>query len=80
MDANSIPTTAQMVIDIQDNSVIKDLKRILARINGIGKITVRKNYYESAEFYQDIDAAEADIANGKGVRVNSKESLEALFS
>ena len=31
------------------------------------------------EFYQDLDAAEQDIANGKGVRVSSKQELDALF-
>ena len=32
------------------------------------------------EFYQDLDAAEQDIANGKGVRVSSKQELDALFA
>lgn len=79
MNTTSVPA-AQMVIDIQDYSVVKDLKHILARINGVGKISVKKNYYESTEFYHDIDAAESDIANGKGIRIDSKESLDALFS
>jgi len=32
------------------------------------------------EFYQDLDAAEQDIAYGKGVRVSSKQELDALFA
>jgi len=72
-------TTSQMVIDIHDNSIIKDLKRLLSRVDGIGKISVKKNYYGSKEFLEDIDSAEADIAEGKGVRVENKEALEALF-
>ena len=32
-----------------------------------------------SEVYQDIDAAERDIAAGKGVRIDSKEALDALF-
>ena len=32
------------------------------------------------EFYQDLDAAEQDIANGKGVRVSGKQELDALFA
>ena len=38
------------------------------------------NYYESREFYRDLDAAEQDIAAGKGVRVSSKQDLDALFA
>ena len=39
-----------------------------------------RNYYESAAFYRDLDKAEQDIAAGKGLRVDSKEALDAMFS
>ncbi|MBR0310711.1 MAG: hypothetical protein IJQ97_07490 [Paludibacteraceae bacterium] len=39
-----------------------------------------RTYYDSPSFYSDIDAAEEDIKAGKGVRVDSKEALDALFS
>ena len=39
-----------------------------------------RRYYESPEFYRDLDAAEQDIADGKGLRVDSKEALDALFA
>ena len=38
-----------------------------------------KSYYESAAFYRDLDAAEQDIKAGKGVRVESKDALDAMF-
>jgi len=38
-----------------------------------------RRYYESPEFYRDLNVAEQDIAAGKGVRVDSKEALDALF-
>ena len=38
------------------------------------------NYYESREFYNDLDAAEQDIANGKGICVSCKQELDALFA
>ena len=39
----------------------------------------RGSYYESAAFYRDLEAAEQDIAEGKGLRVDSKEALDAMF-
>jgi len=73
------PTSSQMIIDIQDASIIRDLRHLLARIQGVGAIKVTKNYYESQEFYADLDAAEKDIREGKGVRIGNAKDLEALF-
>ena len=39
-----------------------------------------RNYYESPAFYRDLNQAEQDIAAGKGLRVDSKEALDAMFS
>ena len=76
----SQPAT-QMIINIDDRSIVNDIRRLLKRIQGVSSVRVRRNnYYESREFYQDLDAAEQDIANGKGVRVSSKEELDALFA
>lgn len=75
----AIPTTSQMVIDIHDTSIVRDLKHLLTRIQGVGTIKVTKNYYESQEFYADLDAAEKDIRAGKGVRITNKQELDALF-
>ncbi len=38
------------------------------------------DYYQSEQFYHDLDAAESDIANGKGLEVSSKQELDALFA
>ena len=68
---HSVPAT-QMIINIDDRSIVNDIRRLLTRIQGVSSVQVRNNYYESREFYQDLDAAEQDIANGKGVRVSTK--------
>jgi hypothetical protein len=76
----SQPAT-QMIINIDDRSIVNDIRRLLKRIQGVSSVRVRRNnYYESREFYQDLDAAEQDIANGKGVHVSNKEELDALFA
>ena len=33
----------------------------------------------SPDFYRDINQAEQDIKEGKGLRVESKEALDAMF-
>jgi hypothetical protein len=38
------------------------------------------DYYQSEQFYHDLESAEQDIANGKGLRVSSKQELDALFA
>ena len=81
MDATTLPTSAtQMIVNIDDRSIVNDIRRLLTRIQGVSSVRVRNNYYESREFYQDLDAAEKDIADGKGVRVNNKQELDALFA
>ena len=42
--------------------------------------TTHADYYKSEQFYKDLDAAELDIANGKGLEVSSKQELDALFA
>ena len=76
---NTISPSTQMVIDIEDRSIVNDIRRLLTRIRGVSAVHVHNKYYESREFYQDLDAAERDIANGKGLRVSSKQELDALF-
>ena len=41
---------------------------------------IPSDYYQSEQFYHDLEAAEQDIANGKGLRVSSKQELDALFA
>ena len=70
--------TIQVTLPLSDASF---LRRLSGNMGWTVK-TQRKpvSYYESPAFYQDIDAAERDIAAGKGVRFDSKEALDALFS
>lgn len=58
-----------------------DLKRFkgLAKTMGWTFEEIREDYYESPEFYKDLNEAEQDIANGKGKTVSSVEELNALF-
>ena len=70
--------TLQVTLPIADASFLR-------RLSGNMGWQIRtqrtpRNYYESAAFYRDLDKAEQDIAAGKGLRVDSKEALDAMFS
>ena len=70
--------TLQVTLPLSDASFLRRLSGNMGWI--IKAQRAPRGYYESPAFYQDIDAAERDIAAGKGVRVDSKEALDALFS
>lgn len=59
-----------------------DIKRFkgLAKVMGWTYEESNTDYYESEAFYQDIDTAEQEIAAGHGLKVSSKEELDALFA
>lgn len=59
-----------------------DLKRFKGLIKAMGW-SCEKNeteYYESDQFYQDIDKAEADIAAGKGTVITNVAELDNLLA
>lgn len=57
-----------------------DLKRLKGIAKAMGWILKKNDYYESEQFYNDIDSAEYDIANGKGTTVTNIDELNALLS
>lgn len=70
--------TLQVTLPIADAAFLRRLSGNMGWV--IKTQRMPRTYYESPAFYQDIDAAEHDIAAGKGVRVDSKEALDALLS
>ncbi|MDO4461374.1 MAG: hypothetical protein Q4C30_02570 [Bacteroidia bacterium] len=57
-----------------------DFKRLKGIAKAMGWSIEKQDYYESDEFYRDIDKAEKDIADGKGKLVSSIEELNELLS
>lgn len=58
-----------------------DIKRFKGLVKAMGWSfeQAEDEYYESAQFYEDLDNAEKAIANGEGKVVNSIEELNAMF-
>ena len=74
-------TINQQIIPFTINIPKVDIKRFkcLAKAMGWTFEEVETDYYESAQFYEDIDKAEEAIAKGEGKTVSSIEELNALF-
>lgn len=70
--------TVQVTLPVADAAFLRRQSRNMGW--HITTIRMPRNYYESAAFYRDLDKAEQDIAAGKGLRVDSKEALDAMFS
>ena len=77
--------TVQITLPLADASFLRRLSSNMGWQIATQRNVVRHHrptktgYYESEQFYKDIDEAEQDIAQGKGVRVSSKQELDALF-
>lgn len=56
-----------------------DLKRLKGIAKAMGWTIQSLDYYESPQFYADLDEAEQAIANGEGKVITSEQDLDALF-
>ena len=74
----AILRTLQVTLPLTDASFLRRLSSNMG-----WKVKTQRaprNYYESPAFHRDLNQAEQDIAAGKGLRVDSKEALDAMFS
>ena len=56
-----------------------DLKRLKGIAKAMGWTIEKIDYYDSPQFYAEIDKSERAIANGEGLVVSNAQELEALF-
>ena len=57
MQATTVPAEGQILVNIEDMSMLKDIKRAISMLKGVGKITVpRRKRYSSYELsLRDLD-------------------------
>ena len=77
--------TLQITLPVADASFLRRLSGNMGWLITGHRATAHsrsgsKGYYQSEQFYRDLEKAEQDIANGKGLRVSSKQELDALFA
>ena len=66
---------ARQILNADDEvlaKIAKSVKRIISKY--------ARNYYDSPEFYAEIDAAEKEIQDGEYKSVKTQEDLDKLFS
>ena len=82
----TLTKTMQVTVPTTDAPFLRHLSGKMGwALRSVRTATVQRRkpedtYYESPQFYDDIDAAERDIAAGKGVSVQGADELNALFS
>ena len=77
MATMTIPKEGQIIVDIEDMSMLKDIKRAISMLKGVGKITVprRKKLYSSYELsLRDLD--EGRVYEAKDVDDLFKQCLD----
>ena len=67
MQATTVPAEGQILVNIEDMSMLKDIKRAISMLKGVGKITVpRRKRYSSYELsLRDLD--EGRVCEAKDV-------------
>ena len=57
MQATTVPAEGQILVNIEDMSMLKDIKRAISMLKGVGKTTVpRRKHYSSYELsLRDLD-------------------------
>lgn len=69
--------TLQVTLPLSDAAFLRRLSGNMGwQVQPLRK---KRDYYDSPEFYHDLDAAERDIAQGKGVRIDTKDALDKMF-
>ena len=76
--ATCIPP-AQMVVNINDLSVVNDIRRALKLKHGVGRITLKKNFAPTYDITQTAGYKEAKEDIRKG-RVYRAESVDDMFN
>jgi hypothetical protein len=77
MATMTLPEEGQILVNIEDMSMLKDIKRAISMLKGVGKITVprRKKLYSSYELsLRDLD--EGRVYEAKDVDDLFKQCLD----
>lgn len=75
MQTTTVPAEGQILVNIEDMSMLKDIKRAISMLKGVGKITVpRRKRYSSYELsLRDLD--EGRVYDAKDVDDLFKQCL-----
>ncbi len=78
----SIPKPAQMIITLEDNALVTDIKRALKMIRGVASVRVadiRDDKTITPAMRQSINKARREYAKGETITCRTAEEMQRYF-
>ena len=78
----SIPKPAQMIITLEDNALISDIKKALKLIHGVASVrvaTLNDDKTITPAMRRSIKKARREFANGETVSCSTPEEMQRYF-
>ena len=80
--ATSIPKPVQMIITLEDNTLVADVKRALKMIRGIASVrsaTISDDRTITPAMRRSINKARREFAKGETVKCSTPEEMQRYF-
>ena len=80
--ATSIPKPVQMIITLEDNTLVADVKRALKMIRGIASVrsaTISDDRTITPAMRRSINKARREYAKGETVKCSTPEEMQRYF-
>jgi hypothetical protein len=80
--ATSIPKQAQMIITLEDNALVADIKRALKLIRGIASVrtaSISDDNTITPALRRSINKARREYAKGETVKCSTPEEMQRFF-
>ena len=80
--ARSIPKPTRMIITLEDNALVADIKRALKMIRGIASVrtaTVKDEKSITPAMRRSINKARREYAKGETIKCSTPEEMQRYF-
>ena len=80
--ATSFPKPAQMIITLEDNALVSDIKRALKLIRGVASVrvaTISDDNTITPAMRRSINKARREYANGETISCSTPEEMQRYF-
>lgn len=71
-NVTTAPNSGQLIVNVEDVSMLKDLKKAISMLRGVTKITIQKHHQRPTSYERSLN----DLNEG---RIYKYESLEELI-
>ena len=78
----SIPKPAQMIVTLEDNALVADIKRALKMIRGVASVrvaTINDDNTITPAMRRSINKARREYANGETIKCSTPEEMQRYF-